>query len=100
METDDDLGLLDEILLAALRYSLEDVLSLASSCTGNWWAVAHLTDLLHFGGHLKAFKLEYAREYFAFLALLTNSAGPHRYGPGLREFLLLEYGNSLMHHQR
>ncbi|XP_065826096.1 nuclear pore complex protein Nup85-like [Oscarella lobularis] len=79
LETDDDLGLLDEILLAALRYSLEDVLSLASSCTGNWWAVAHLTDLLHFGGHLKAFKLEY--------------------GPGLREFLLLEYGNSLMHHQ-
>ena len=37
---------LDSLLLAALRHSPLEVVSLASSQLSNWWLAAHLADLL------------------------------------------------------
>ncbi|XP_062507597.1 nuclear pore complex protein Nup85-like [Corticium candelabrum] len=69
---------LDDILLAMLKYDIPQVISLISSVFGNWWFVAHLADLLHHAGQLESHQLEY--------------------GSSMREFLLLEYGSSLMSH--
>jgi len=72
-------GSLDDILLAALRNDVMEVIRLSSSVISNWWFVAHLTDLLYHRGQLVASRLEY--------------------GSKLSEFLILEYASSLMAHQ-
>lgn len=68
----------DNILLAAIEFDVHQVIKEASSSSGNWWFVAHLTDLLHHCDILESQTL--------------------CFGSNLREFLLLEYANSLMAH--
>jgi len=68
----------DNILLAAVEFDMHQVIKEASCSSGNWWFVAHLTDLLHHCDVLESQTLSF--------------------GSNLREFLLLEYASSLMSH--
>ena len=43
---------LDSLLLAALKHSPLEVVSLASSQLSNWWMAAHLADLLQLSDSL------------------------------------------------
>ena len=74
------LGHFDRVLLAALEFDVHAVIKESSECFGNWWFVAHLTDLLHHCGQLESHQITQ--------------------GIGLREFLLLEYASSLMANHR
>jgi nuclear pore complex protein Nup85 len=70
-------GPLDSLLLAALRQSPLEVVSLASSELSNWWLAAHLADLLQ----------------------QRASLHPQpEYGLKLTEFLVIEYASSLLAH--
>jgi len=70
---------LDEIVLAILNFDVLKVIKKCSESLPNWWFVAHLTDLLFHCGMLKDHDLGY--------------------GADLREFLILEYSQSLMANQ-
>ncbi|XP_065065550.1 nuclear pore complex protein Nup85-like [Rhopilema esculentum] len=67
---------LDEVVLAILNFDVHRMIRKCSECLPNWWFVAHITDLLHHCGMLKE----------------------HDFGCNvhLREFLLLDYSQSLM----
>lgn len=69
----------DRILLSAFEFDVYAVIKKSSEALGNWWFVAHLTDLLHHCGQLDS---------------------PHviSHSISLREFLILEYAASLMSH--
>ncbi|CAH3040149.1 unnamed protein product [Pocillopora meandrina] len=69
---------LDRILLSAFEFDVYAVIKESSEALGNWWFVAHLTDLLHHCGQL--------------------DSPPISHSISLREFLLLEYSASLMSH--
>lgn len=71
-------GLLDDILLAAFRFDLQQVIREASACLDDWWFSAHLADLLYHAGQMEASNVEYCNV--------------------LREYLLLEYASYLMSH--
>lgn len=71
-------GLLDDILLAAFRFDLQQVIREASACLDDWWFSAHLADLLYHAGQMEASNVEYCSV--------------------LREYLLLEYASYLMSH--
>ncbi|XP_065898623.1 nuclear pore complex protein Nup85-like [Dysidea avara] len=68
----------DATLLTVLKGNVIELLSSISSAVNNWWFAAHLTHLMFHAG------------------LLQESH--HQYGSGLQEFLMLEYGSSLMTH--
>ncbi|RDD43923.1 Nuclear pore complex protein Nup85 [Trichoplax sp. H2] len=70
------LGKLDEVISAIFLLDTVRVIKEASAGFGDWWFAVHLTDLLYHCGQLKLYKLDY--------------------GTDLREYLLLEYGSSLM----
>jgi len=44
----------DLILLAAFECDVHQVIKDSSTVLGNWWFVAHLTDLLHHCGRLQS----------------------------------------------
>ncbi|XP_029832878.2 nuclear pore complex protein Nup85 isoform X2 [Ixodes scapularis] len=71
-------ALLDDILLAAFRLDLQQVLREASACLDDWWFSAHLADLLFHAGQMEASNVKYCNV--------------------LREYLLLEYASYLMSH--
>lgn len=68
----------DRILLSAFEFDVHAVIKESSDALGNWWFVAHLTDLLHHCGQLDSHHMS------------------HSSTCSLREFLLLEYAASLM----
>lgn len=69
---------LDEILLSIVSLDVHNVIEKCSENLENWWFVVHLGDLLYHCDLLKTYDLNY--------------------GEDLRNFLLLEYGASLMSH--
>ena len=73
---------LDQTLLALLEMDVLEALRCMSSCSADWWLVSHLADLLVKAG-----------------AQFGASADETAH-VDLREFLLLEYGSSLMAHDR
>ncbi|XP_076338478.1 nuclear pore complex protein Nup75 isoform X2 [Tachypleus tridentatus] len=70
---------LDNTLLAAMEFDLQQVIRECGLYLDSWWFVAHLTDLLHHGGQLDLQQLSYSKN--------------------LREFQLIDYASSLMSHQ-
>uniref|UniRef100_A0A914VTR9 Nuclear pore complex protein Nup85 n=1 Tax=Plectus sambesii TaxID=2011161 RepID=A0A914VTR9_9BILA len=74
------LSSLDQTLLALLEMDVLEALRSLSSCSADWWLVSHLTDLL-----IKA-------------GAQLGPTGDEATQVDLREFLLLEYGSSLMAH--
>lgn len=69
---------LDEIILSIVSLDVHQVLEKCSEWLSNWWFVSHLADLLFHCNLLRSYDLNY--------------------GGDLREFLLLEYGATLMSH--
>ncbi|KAK2564164.1 Nuclear pore complex protein Nup85 [Acropora cervicornis] len=69
-------GNFDRILLSAFEFDVHAVIKESSDALGNWWFVAHLTDLLHHCGQLDSHHVSHSIS--------------------LREYLLLEYAASLM----
>ena len=89
-------GPLDLLLLAAMRQSPLEVVSLASSELSNWWLAAHLSDLLHHRDSLHT-----QPESVALSLSLHSLPSPWpRYGAKLTEFLVVEYASSLLAHPR
>lgn len=68
----------DRILLSAFEFDVHAVIKESSEALGNWWFVAHLTDLLNHCGQLDSHHISHSIS--------------------LREFLILEYAASLMSH--
>ncbi|XP_015767153.1 PREDICTED: nuclear pore complex protein Nup85-like [Acropora digitifera] len=73
-------GNFDRILLSAFEFDVHAVIKESSDALGNWWFVAHLTDLLHHCGQLDSHHVSHSIS--------------------LREYLLLEYAASLMSNHR
>ncbi|XP_064393229.1 nuclear pore complex protein Nup85-like [Halichondria panicea] len=71
-------GAVDDVIMAALRNDVMELIKLSSSHFSSWWMVSHLSNLLNHRGLLVASKLEY--------------------GSQLSEFFLLEYASSLASH--
>ncbi|XP_068761276.1 nuclear pore complex protein Nup85-like [Montipora capricornis] len=66
----------DRILMSAFEFDVHAVIKESSDALGNWWFVAHLTDLLHHCGQLDTHHISHSIS--------------------LREFLILEYAASLV----
>lgn len=71
-------SLVDQLLLAAFSCELMDVIKHACFLNDNWWFVSHFVDLLHAGNQLHQHQIQEEGK--------------------LREFLLLDYADSLMSH--
>ena len=70
--------LIDQLLLPAFSFELMDVIKQACFLNDNWWFVAHFVDLLYAGNQLHQHQIQEEEK--------------------LREFLLLDYADSLMSH--
>ncbi len=89
---------LDSVLLAVMESDLAQVLHELCTTLDNFWFPAHLLDLLyhadqidHLGHHVPSGGDGEQRT-------ATTSAEAQQPGPGLREFLLLDYATCLMSH--
>ena len=52
-------GAVDDVIMAALRNDVMELIKLSSSHFSSWWMVSHLSNLLNHRGLLVASKLEY-----------------------------------------